>query len=156
MCHSYRRIFTQWVFLHVYEPHEGFFNQLRFFDYSENKAVFITPDIVEYDKKSSWKPVFDLIIGTNTMNELGIILDFSEKMITIDSIKLPMRSIKNLPKSNKEALDFNTTLARSVEPKSTELATQRIVKILDAKYEKANIPEVINNNCSHLNPEEQK
>ena len=99
---------------------------------------------------------FDLIIGTNTMNELGIILDFSEKMITIDSIKLPMRSIENLPKSNKEALDFNTTLARSVEPKSTELATQRIVKILDAKYEKANIPEVINNNCSHLNPEEQK
>ena len=54
-----------------------------------------------------------------------------------------------------EALDFNTSLTRSLEPTSTELATQRIVKILDAKYEKANIPEVINNNCSHLNPEEQ-
>ena len=54
-----------------------------------------------------------------------------------------------------EALDFNTSLTRSLEPTSTELATQRIVKILDAKYEKANIPEVINNNCSHLNPGEQ-
>ena len=130
--------------------------EVQFFDYSENKAVFITPDIVEYDIKSSGKPVFDLIIRTKTMNELGIILDFSEKIITIDSIKLPMTSIENLSKSNKEALDFNTSIARSVEPKSTELATQRIVKILDAKYEKANIPELIKNNCSHLNPEEQK
>ena len=60
-----------------------------------------------------------------------------------------------MSKSNKEALDFNTSIARSVEPKSTELATQRIVKILDAKYEKANIPELIKNNCSHLSPEEQ-
>ena len=129
--------------------------EVKFFDYSENKAVFITPDIVEYDIKSSGKPVFELIIGTKTMNELGIILDFSEKIITIDSIKLPMTSIENLSKSNKEALDFNTSIARSVEPKSTELATQRIVKILDAKYEKANIPELIKNNCSHLSPEEQ-
>ena len=26
----------------------------------------------------------------------------------------------------------------------------------DSKYEKANLPEIVQNNCSHLNPEEQK
>ena len=35
------------------------------------------------------------------------------------------------------------------------VATQRVVKILDAKYEKANLPEIIKNNFSHLDSEEQ-
>jgi len=65
-----------------------------------------------------------------------------------------MRSIKDLPSYNKEAFSFNNRLAND-EPKSTELATQCVVKILDAKYEKENLPEIIENNCSHLNPEEQ-
>ena len=98
------------------------------------------------------KPAFDLIIGTKTMEAIGIILDFIAKVITIDSIKLPMRSINKLPTSKKEALGFNSSLAKNQEPKSTELATQRIVKILDAKYEKANLPEIVQHDCSHLNP----
>ena len=57
------------------------------------------------------------------MNELGIILDFNTKEITIDSIKLPMQSIDKLPTSNKEALGFNNSLTQNQEPKSTELAT---------------------------------
>ena len=76
------------------------------------------------------------------MNELGIILDFNTKIITIDSIVLPMQSINKFPTSNEEALGYNNSLAKNQEPKSTELATQRIVKILDAKYEKANLPEI--------------
>ena len=63
------------------------------------------------------------------MEAIGIILDFVAKVITIDSIKLPMRSIDELPTSNKEALGFNNSIAKNQEPKSTELATQRIVKI---------------------------
>ncbi len=39
--------------------------------------------------------------------------------------------------------------------KLTELATQRLVKILDANYEKANLPELVKNNCTNLNPSEQ-
>ena len=67
-----------------------------------------------------------------------------------------MRNIEDLPTSNKKALSYNTCLANKYEPKSTELATQRVVKILDAKYEKANLPEIVKNNCSHLSPIEQK
>ena len=95
----------------------------------------MTPDIVEYDRKNLGKPAFDLLIGTETMTELGIILDFKEKIMIIDEIKLPMQNIEDLLSSNKVALSYQNHLA-SNEPKNTELATQRILKILDAKYEK--------------------
>ena len=66
--------------------------------------------------------------------------------ITIDEIKLPMRDFEDLPASNKKALSFNTRLANKYEPQSTELATQRVVKILDANYEKANLPAIVRDN----------
>ena len=36
-----------------------------------------------------------------------------------------------------------------------EAFRQSSLKMLDAKYEKAILPEIIKNNCSHLNSEEQ-
>ncbi len=51
-------------------------------------------DVVEYDKDS--KLQYDLILGTKTMKEFGIILSFRDKMITTDKVVLPMRNINNL------------------------------------------------------------
>ena len=59
--------------------------QVFFFEYSNSKTVDIQPEIVEYDEPLG-KPAFDRIIGTKSMNELGIILDFGNKVISIDSI----------------------------------------------------------------------
>ena len=39
------------------------------------------------------QPGFDLILGTNTLKELGIVLNFRTKEIDIDGIILPMRNI---------------------------------------------------------------
>ena len=75
---------------------------LKFFEYSNSKRVQIYPDVVTCNKED--KPVFDLIIGTKTMHELGIILDFKHKMITIDEIELPMQSIHELPTPRRKAL----------------------------------------------------
>ena len=72
-------------------------------------------------------------------------------MITIDEIKLPMQSINNLPSSNKEALSYQNC-TKDDEPKATELATQKVGKILDANYEKADLPEVIRTRCTNLSP----
>ncbi len=127
---------------------------INLFDYSDSKEVLLTPDIVEYDGIKSDKPAFDLIIGAQTMTELGIILDFKDQMITIDEIKLPMQSINDLPSSNREAFSSQNR-QKDDEPKATELATQQVVKILDAKYEKANLPELVKNNCTNLSPSEQ-
>ncbi len=40
--------------------------------------------------------MYDLIIGKQTMHDLGVKLDFQEKTITIDEILLPMKNIVNL------------------------------------------------------------
>ena len=87
------------------------------------------------------------------MTELGVILDFKEQIITIDEIKLPMQNINDLPSSNEEALSYQHCLAND-EPMSTELATQQMVKILDANYEKADRPEMVRTKCTNLRPEE--
>jgi hypothetical protein len=80
--------------------------QVNFFEYSNSKFVTIQPEIVEYEDTSD-KTAFDLILGTKTMEGIGIILNFVDKVITIDSIVLPMRSLDKLPTSNKKALGFN-------------------------------------------------
>ncbi|MFM8588489.1 MAG: RNase H-like domain-containing protein [Bacteroidota bacterium] len=129
--------------------------QLKFFQYSNSKRVSIQPDVVEYDGITLEKPLFDLILGTKTMNELGIILNFKQQMITIDEIELPMTSIDKLPKSRHKALALTNSLAKAKEPASTEEATKRVVRILDANYKKANLQEIVNS-CTHLSSEEQE
>ena len=76
--------------------------QLKFFEYSNSKWVKIKPDVVEYDGVKMKNPLFDLILGTKTMRDLGIILDFKKQVITIDEIELPMQSIKEMPTSRKK------------------------------------------------------
>ena len=126
---------------------------IKFYEYSNSKEAYIRPDIVEYDGEKLNKPVFDLIIGTKSMKELDIILNFNKQEITIDEIALPMRDITNLPLPKRQGLDFKN-LASSMEPSSTEQATQRVVHILDANYKKADLPEVVKT-CTHLSQHEQ-
>jgi len=42
-----------------------------------------------------------------------------------------------------------------MEPESTSDATDRVVRILDAKYEKADLPAIIQENCKHLSQSDQ-
>jgi hypothetical protein len=56
--------------------------ELNIFEYSECKRYFIKPVVVEYKKGS--RPKYDLILGTETMKELGVVLDFKAKRRTID------------------------------------------------------------------------
>ncbi len=111
------------------------------------------PDVVEYDKNN--RPQYDLIRGTVSMKELGIILNVRDKMITIDEIILPMRNINNLQGSSiLWALRHNHSLA--MEPQSTQDATERATRILDAKYSKVDLQAVVRDNCKHLSASQQK
>ncbi len=67
---------------------------ITFFEYSNSKEFLAEPDVFEYDQKMG-KPVFELIIGCNSMEKLGIVIDFRTKSINIDEIILPMRNIAN-------------------------------------------------------------
>ena len=68
---------------------------LSFVEYSLSKSVHLTPDIVEYNAGAT-APLYDLIIGKQTLHDIVAVLDFKEKTITIDYILLPMRNITNL------------------------------------------------------------
>jgi hypothetical protein len=68
---------------------------ISFAEYSISKSVHLTPDIVEYDPGAN-EPLYDLIIGKQSLHDIGTILDFKDNIITIDSILLPMRNIVNL------------------------------------------------------------
>jgi hypothetical protein len=63
-----------------------------------------------------------------------------------------MRNIVNLQlkPSVTRALRPNTCQAQ--EPVSTCIDTKRVIAILDAKYDKADLPVTVQDNCSHLQP----
>ena len=73
--------------------------ELKFPEFSNNKRVKLRRDVVKY-KSEADAPLFDLIIGTETLFDLGIDLNFKTKLITIDEIKLPMRNIKYIQNPN--------------------------------------------------------
>jgi hypothetical protein len=57
--------------------------ELSVVNYSASKKVHLRPDIVEYPKGGP-KPLYDLIIGKETLHDIGTVLDFKERTITID------------------------------------------------------------------------
>jgi hypothetical protein len=83
-------------------------------------------------------------------------LDFKEKTIQIDKILLPMRNIANLQLKPCITRALNHNALQAKEPVSTRSATKRVVEILDAKYEKADLPAIVRENCSHLSASERE
>jgi hypothetical protein len=84
--------------------------ELNFFEYSDSKRYHVEPDVVGYNKFNRLQ--YDLILGTVSMKEFGIILNFREKMITIDETILPMKDINKLQgKSMLRALRHNHSIA---------------------------------------------
>jgi hypothetical protein len=51
-------------------------------------------------------------------------------------------------------LRLNHSLA--MEPQSTQDATKRVTRILDAKYQKADFQSISRDNCKHLSADQQK
>ncbi len=127
--------------------------KLNYFEYSNRKRYLVEPDIVKYDKIN--KPQYDHILVVKTMKKYGIILDFKEKMISIDEVKLPMQNINYLQGSSTLCvLRLNHNLA--MEPQSTQDATKRVKWILDAKHQKADLQSIVRDNCKHLSADQQK
>jgi hypothetical protein len=65
--------------------------EISFVEYLASKKVQIQLDIVKYSLGDQ-APIYDLIIGKQTMHNLGVVLDFQEKTITIYKILPTMRN----------------------------------------------------------------
>jgi hypothetical protein len=79
------------------------------------------------------------------VKKYGITVDFKDKMIAVDEVKLPMQNINYLQGSSTLlALKLNHSLA--MEPQSTQDATKHIMQIRDAKYKKADLQSIVRDN----------
>ncbi len=82
-------------------------------------------------------------------------MDFKDKMVTVDEVKLPMQNINYLQGSSTlRVLKLIHSLA--IKPQSTQDATKHVTRILDAKYKKANLLAFVRDNCKHLSADQQK
>ncbi len=80
------------------------------------------------------------------MKKYAIILDFKDKKITVDEVKLPMQNINYRHGSSIfHVLKINHCLA--MEPQSTQEATKCVTRIIDAKYKKTDLQSIVQDNC---------
>ena len=88
---------------------------------------------------------YDMIVGRDLLNSLGVVLDHNDKVCIWDEVAIPMRDKHTSPKEH-FAIE---------ESEAVTAATKRIKKILDAKYEPASLEEIADCN-PHLSSTQQK
>ena len=76
---------------------------------------------------------YDIIVGCNLLCELGVDINFSTSTCTWENSTIPMR--------NPEVDIKQTYIVEESGP--IKQATTRLKRILDAKYEAANIPQLV-------------
>ena len=90
------------------------------------------------------KSNYDLILGREILRELGIKLDFSNNTTNWKDISIPMKPAHSSTKTHFAISDSSRVASE----------TKRIKKILDAKYEKANLDKVVKT-LTYLNDSKQ-
>jgi hypothetical protein len=81
---------------------------------------------------------YDMIMGRDLLTELKMKIDFDELTIAWGEAVIPMKAIDNTRKD-----------MFIQDPTSIQEETERIKRILDAKYQPADLNEIVEN-CSHL------
>ena len=97
---------------------------------------------------------YDMIIGRDLMPKLQIDISFKERNVSWEGIKIPLRDYNKIAKWNISQFELNTIINEMREPIVTEQATNRMIKILDSKYEKANLKLVVSK-AVHLKEHER-
>ena len=102
------------------------------------KAQFTIPELQD-DKLIEWKlhvteslGHYDMIIGRDIMSFLGIDISFSKQEITWEPAAMPFKDVEATPLDSYHIED----------PDGLMEDTERLKKILDAKYEKADLEQV--------------
>ena len=92
---------------------------------------------------------YDVVIGRDLMLELGMKISFAKKTVSWEGIEIPKRDFNKIRKWNISKMEMEAIIQESSEPVVTQEATDRIIKILYAKYEKANL-RVVADGAKHL------
>ena len=124
---------------------------VTFSEFSSTRVASFKADIVSVTENEP-PPIYYLIIGIESLANMGIILDFVGQKLTIDHVTLPMKPHNQFMKFVDLQAQFLTVPQKLI---STHSATKHTLEILDAKYEKADIAKFVAQNCKHLSISEQ-
>jgi hypothetical protein len=100
---------------------------------------------------------YDMIIGRDILAALGIDISFKDETVTWDYVTVPMKdyhSDDKIPKPTRSEL--KSILSPRDEPKATQEATNRAIKILDSTYKKADLRKVADEASSLNNKEKEQ
>ena len=92
-------------------------------EFDENKTVTCQCHVADMSKLN-----YDIIIGTDLLMNLGIIIDYKEKVVKWDHVSIPM-------KPREITIQEACPMLAELEASPIKQATQRMKDILDAKYE---------------------
>jgi hypothetical protein len=116
------------------------------------KALFSLPEfsptkVIEWEMHVGTleNTPYDMIVGNDLLEYLKIDLKYSTSTMTWDSVEIPMKS-RDATLENSYYIHDSPCL---------EEAAERIKRILDAKYEPANLEEIVANH-DHLSDEEKE
>ncbi len=113
--------------------------------------------IIEYtvnvdDSKESPNGYYDLLLGTDMCQELGIIIDYKESVVKWDDATTPLVD-RDTFRTNENLYEY--LYEQAAESEAAQAATSRMTRILDNDYHKADL-EAIVKKCIHLSTDEQK
>ena len=115
------------------------------------KAEFAIPELnltskVSYDLHvaSNLGP-YDIILGRDVLRELGIVLDFNMQIVIWNHACISMK-----PANCKINNSWAITYPEEVDDMVSRLTREQYRNVIDAKYKKANLNEVLENNYEHL------
>jgi hypothetical protein len=104
------------------------------------------------DKRSESSSTYDMIMGRDLLEELGIIMNFNDHKVTWDTDTIPRKDRDTYTLSSVEALIEVYMIAN--EPQTIRDEYFQATKILDAEYKPASLDDVIKT-CENLHVEEQ-
>ena len=125
--------------------------ELVFPKFSSSKAVRFEPDVI-YLPENGPDPHYDLIIGMASLAKLNVVLDFNQRTLTMDGLTTPMRTKSDM---DRECNNLYEQFKQVLEPSRAREQVDCVKEILDAVYEKADLPRVVHEQCDHLSPEEK-
>ena len=116
------------------------------------QASFMIPElhsdrVIEWDLHvvTSGLGAYDMILGRDLLDDLEFVINFVSKMIDWDGASIPLKEVGN---PDREAYYVPN-------PEQVESSTDRLKKILDAKYVPADLHKVVDS-CDQLSDQQRR
>jgi hypothetical protein len=104
-------------------------------------------------QKDSKNVGYDMIIGRDLMQELGLNIDFASRTVSWEGSRVAMRDFFD---DSRKYRELHMIMQQSTEPDSVKNQTDHVVRILDAHYEAADLKYICMEKAIHLNIRERE